>query len=191
MFRSRILLAAAAAAIALGAAGVAYAGNGEHENAGELAAILAAKTSATQAIATAEQKTSGQAMKIGLEKEKGAYVYEIKTVSKDKVTQVFVDPASGQVVRTEDEGLIAKVFEREDKDEFAKLAASPTTLATAIATAEQHAGGKAIEAGFGNEDGTPSFEVEVARDNAVHRVLIDGANGKVLTVTAAEDGEHD
>lgn len=191
MLRSRILPIAVAAVVSLGAAGAAYAGNGEKENTGELAVVLAAKTSIAQAIAKAEQQTGGHAMKIGLEKEKGAYVYEIKTISNGKVTQAFVDPASGQVIRTEDEGLIAKAFEREDKVEFAKLAASPTTLAAAIATAEQRAGGKAIEAGFGNEDGVPSFEVEVAKDNAVHKVMIDSATGKVLTVTAAEDGEHD
>ena len=190
MFRSKILPAAVAAVIAFGAAGAANAASGEKENSGELAAVLGAKTSVTQAIATAEQQTSGRAMKIGLEKEKGAYIYEIKTVSKDKVAQVFIDPASGQVVRTDDEGLIATVFDRDDQDEFAKLATSATTLSAAVATAEQHIGGKAIEASFGNEDGTLSFEIEVAKDNAVHKVMIDSASGKVLKVTAAEEGEH-
>lgn len=190
MFRSRFLPVTMAAVFALGASGAAFAAAGEKENGQEIAAVLAAKTSVAQAIGAAEQQTGGRAMKIDVEKENGTYLYEIKTVSKDRVVQVFVDPASGQVVRTEDEGLIAKVFDREDQEEFAKLAASSTTLAAAVATAEQHTGGKAIEASFDNEDGTMLFEVEVAKDNAVHKVMIDTANGNVLKVATGEDGER-
>lgn len=191
MFRSRFLATTMAAVIGLGMAGTALAAAGENENGLEIAAVLGAKTSVAQAIAAAEQHTGGRAMKIDIHKEKGAYLYEVKTVSKDNVAEVFVDPASGQVVRTEDEGLIAKALDREDQDELSKLAASSTTLAAAIATAEQHTGGKAIEASFDNEDGAVLFEVEVAKDNAVHKVMIDSANGKVLKVATAEEGEHD
>jgi uncharacterized membrane protein YkoI len=94
-------------------------------------------------------------------------------------------------VRTNDEGLISKVLDRDDRDEFARLADSSTTLVAAIATAEQHAGGKAIEASFEDEDGALLFEVEVSKDNAVHKVMIDSASGKVLKVAAVDDGEHD
>ncbi|MEQ8399270.1 MAG: PepSY domain-containing protein [Gammaproteobacteria bacterium] len=191
MFRSKILPATMAAVIVLGASGAAFAATGENEDSQEIAAVLGAKTSIAQAIAAAERQTGGRAVKIDFEKEKGAYLYEVKTVSKDKVAEVFVDPASGQVVRTDDEGLISKIFDREDQDEFSKPAASSTTLAAAIATAEQHTGGKAIEASFDNEDGAMLFEVEVTRDNAMHKVVIDSANGKVLKVATAEDGEHD
>ena len=129
-------------------------------------------------------------MKVDVEHEKGTYLYEIKTVSKDKVSEVFVDPASGKITRTADEGLIAKVFDKEDQAEFAKLAASPVTLSTAVATAEKEIGGKAIEAAFENEDGKMLFEVEVAKDKAVHKVMIDAVSGKVVKVSAAEAGEH-
>ncbi len=190
MFRSKTIPATIAAMFILGASGAAFAAAGENENGQEIAAVLGAKTSAAQAIAAAEKQTGGRAMKIDIEKEKGAYLYGIKTVSKDKVAEVFVDPASGQVVRTGDEGLIAKIFDREDQNEFTKLTASPTTLTTAIATAEQHTGGKAIEASFDNEEGAMLFEVEVVKDNAMHKVMIDSANGKVLKVATAEDGEH-
>ncbi len=191
MFRSKFVPATMAAVIALGASGAAFAASGENESGQEIAAVLGAKTSVTQAIAAAEKQTGGRAMKIDVQKEEGAYLYEVKTVSKDKVAEVFVDPASGQVVRTDDEGLIAKLFDREDQGEFSKLAASSTTLGAAIATAEQHTGGKAIEASFDNEDGAMLFEVEVAKDNAIHKVMIDSANGSVLKVTTAEHGEHD
>ncbi len=191
MFHSKFIPATMAAVVALGATQAAFAKSEEHENGQEIAAVLGAKTSVAQAIAAAEQKTGGRAMKIDVEKEKGAYLYEVKTVAKDKISEVFVDLVSGQVTRTDDEGLIARIFDREDRDELAKLAALPTTLAAAIATAEQHTGGKAIEARFDDENGALLFKVEVAKDNTTQRVKIDGVTGKVVKVSAAEDGEHE
>lgn len=191
MFHFKVIPAALAAAMVFGATGAAYAESGGHENGKEIAAVLGAKTSAAQAIAAAEQKTGGRAMKIDVEKEKGAYLYEVKTVSKDKISEVFVDLTSGQVTRTDDEGLIARTFDREDRDELAKLAASPTTLAAAITAAEQHTGGKAIEARFDDENGALLFKIEIAKDNTTQRVKIDSATGKVTKVSAAEDGEHE
>ncbi len=191
MFRSKILPATMAAAIAVGATGMAFASSGENEHSREIAAVLGAKTSIAQAIAAAERQSGGLAMEVDVEKENGAFVYEVKTVSKDKIAEVLVDPASGKVLRTGDEGLIAGILDREDQDEIAKLAASSTTLAAAIATAERQTGGKAIEASFDGEDGATLFKVEVAKDNAVHKVRIDGATGKVSKVTVAEHEDDD
>lgn len=190
MFRTKLVPATMAAVIALGTAGAAFASSGEKENANEISAVLNAKSSISQAVAAAEKQTGGRAMKVDVEHEKGTYLYSIKTVSKDKVSDVFVDPASGKITRTDDEGLIAKVFDKEDQAEFAKLAASPVTLSTAVATAEKETGGKAIEAAFESEDGKMLFEVEVAKDKAVQKVTIDAASGTVVKVSAAEAGEH-
>lgn len=193
MRNSRLIPTAIAAILALGAAGTAFAESGEHENGEkkEMTAVVGAKTSVAQAIAAAEQKTGGRALKVDIEKEKGAYVYEVKTISKDKVSEVFVDLTSGAVTRTHDEGLIARMFDRQDQDELASLSASSTTLATAVATAEQHVGGKAIEAGFDDENGAMIFKIKVAKDNAVHRVVVDSTTGKVMQVAAGQDGEHE
>ena len=191
MIRSKILPAAMAAVFALGATGSALASSEEHEGGREVAAALAAKTSVAEAIAAAEQHSGGRAMKIDMDKDNGAYVYEIKTVSKDKITEVLVDPTSGKVMRTDDEGLIARIFDSEDEDELARLAATSTTLAAAIATAEQHTGGKAIEARVDDDDDTMLFKVKVAKDNAVHKVMVDGATGKVVRVKSTGDDEDD
>lgn len=191
MLRTKLIPATTAAVIALGAAGVAYADSGENGNSKEISAVLEAKTSISQAIAAAESETGGRAMKVNVERKEGAYVYEVKTVTKDKVSEVTVDPASGKVTGTEGESLIAKVFDGEDQDEFAKLAASPVTLTTAVATAEHETGGKAIEARFENDDGKLRFEVETAKDKAVHKVRIDAASGKIVNVSTAEGGEND
>jgi uncharacterized membrane protein YkoI len=191
MSSRKIVPAALAALIALGATGAAVAETGEKEGGGEIAAVLGAKTSIVQAIAAAEQQAGGRAMKAGVTEDNGKYVYEIKTATKDKLSEVFVDPATGKVVRADDEGAIERLFEREDQNELAKLAASPTTLASAVSTAEQNLGGTAVEAGIDQEDGATIFEVEVAKDNAVHKVMVDPTTGKVVAVKAAEDNEHD
>lgn len=189
MFRTTLLAATTAGMVILTASGAAFAHSGEHENGGEVSAVLAAKTSVSQAIATAEQQTGGRAMSIDVGHKKDAYVYRIKTVTKDKVAELTVDPASGKITQTEDEGLIDRVFDREDKSEFQALGASPTTLGAAVATAEKELGGKAIEARFENEDGKLRYEVEVAKDKAMHKVVVDSASGKVLKVKTAEEGE--
>jgi uncharacterized membrane protein YkoI len=87
---------------------------------------------------------------------------------------------------------LASESERNDAVEFAKLPAGHVTLAAAIATAEQQTGGQAIDASFGNENGTMLVEVEVANGNAVHTVKLDAASGKVIKVAAAdEDARHE
>jgi uncharacterized membrane protein YkoI len=88
---------------------------------------------------------------------------------------------------------IAHAGDKPDAAEMAKLAAAKTSLSQAIAIAEKETGGKAIDAGFDNEDGTLSLEIEVLKDNAVSKVIVDADSGKVLKVAVAdsEDEEND
>ena len=83
--------------------------------------------------------------------------------------------------------------ENEGAQERAALVNAKTSLAQAIATAEQQSGGKAIDAGLENEKGTMTFAVEVAKDNTVQKVLVDLQTGKVLKIVAADndDGENE
>ncbi|MEQ8693967.1 MAG: PepSY domain-containing protein [Gammaproteobacteria bacterium] len=192
MLRSKIIPATMAAAIALGATGAAFAATGGNDNTQEIAAALSAKTSSTQAIAAAEQQTGGRALKIGLEKEKGTYFYEVTTGVEGKAeTVVSVDLASGAIVGIDDNDRTMKFSDSEDRSKLTQLASSSMTLASAIAVAEQHVGGKAVEATFEDEDGTAQFEIQVSKGNTLHKVMIDRTNGTVLKVSAAEAGEHD
>jgi uncharacterized membrane protein YkoI len=86
--------------------------------------------------------------------------------------------------------VLASESERNDAAELAKLPAGHVTLAGAIATAERQTGGQAIDASFGNENGTMLVEVEVAKGNAVHTVKLDAASGKVVKVTTADEDER-
>src|SRR5207302_7496925 len=56
---------------------------------------------------------------------------------------------------------IAQAGDKPDAAEMAKLMAAKTSLSQAIAIAEKETGGKAIDAGFDNEDGTMSLKIEV------------------------------
>ena len=180
-----------AAVIAVGSMGAAFAGEIENENSQEITAALSSKTSITQAITSAEQQTGGRAIKVGLEDHDGGYIYKVKVITKDDNTsEVSVDPVSGKMLSTETEGLISRVFDRDERADAAKLKDAQTTLAAAIATAEQQGGGRAIEAGYENENGRVQFQVAVAKDHTVQDVKIDTATGKVVKVEAAGDGEH-
>lgn len=106
MLRSKLLPAAMAAALALGStAGIAFAANnnhgrsGEPEEAQEAAAVINAKTSLAQAIASAEQQTGGKAIETGLENQDGVMLFEIEIAKGNTVQTVLVDSRTGKVVK--------------------------------------------------------------------------------------------
>lgn len=191
MGRSAFVIPALAAMLGFGSVGTALAASDEHENGKEIEAVLGAKTTLGQAVTVAEQRTTGRALSANAEKEKSGYVYEVKTLAKDKIAIVIVDPATGTIVRSGKEGLIDRIFDQAEGRELQKFASSPITLPEAIGTAEQQTGGKAIEARYENEDGNPVLKVEVAKDSHVQKVKIDGTTGKAIEVSANENDEHD
>ncbi len=74
-------------------------------------------------------------------------------------------------------------------NEAAIMANAKITMAQAIAPAEQQVGGRAVGTGIEDQDGTVYFEVQVVKDGARQKVLVDPQSGKILkTVTA--DNEH-
>jgi uncharacterized membrane protein YkoI len=106
MLRSKFIPAAMIAVMAVAGSGAAFAASGSkrhHEEAKneqvEIDAILKAKTSLAQAIATAEQQTGGKAIETGLENEDGVMAYEIEVANGTTVQKVLVDLDSGQVTK--------------------------------------------------------------------------------------------
>ena len=68
-----------------------------------------------------------------------------------------------------------------DGNREAALASSlKVSLTQAIATAEQHTGGKAFDAGVDGEGGKSRIVVETTGPKGVQTVLIDGASGQVV-----------
>lgn len=194
MLHSRILPAATAAVFVLCTSSLAFADTHEHgldRLNREITAVLDAKVSPVQAIAAAEKDTGGRAMKVDVERHDGKYLYQIRTDSNGKVAKVFIDPANGKVVRTDNRGMLDNLLNWDDDSDSAKLAKSPTTLPAAIATAEQAVGGTAIEARYWHDRHASRIDVRVAKNRIVYRVAIDPATGKVISGEAASRDEHD
>ena|SRR5437879_3837403 len=84
----------------------------------------------------------------------------------------------------------------DDRAAVARLRASPTTLSQAIQAAERQTGGKAMAAKIveknGQSTGAPAvFVVEIARNDAIDKVTVDGATGEVVKVAPDDqNGEH-
>lgn len=89
--------------------------------------------------------------------------------------------------------VIAHAGEAEGSD-AAALANAKITLGQAIAAAEQRVGGKAIDAGVENQNGTVSIAVDVAGKQGVKTVLFDPATGQITATRPAnnaDNGERD
>ena len=189
-----ILAVTIAGVLSLGALAGAYAasssGKSGDEDAAEIAAVMTAKNSLSDAVRQAEAETKGMAFKAGMESEDGKSVYEISTVAGDAVTEISIDPASGKVLESDKEGLLSELMR--DDEELASLAHVKTNLLQAIAAAEQSAGGKAIEAELDDDSKTPAYKVEVApADGKLVVVTIDGVSGEILATGPAGDHEDD
>jgi uncharacterized membrane protein YkoI len=117
MLRSKLVPIAIAAAIALdGAASAVYAAKNEHggerRGAHEIATILNAKTSLTQAIAVAEQQSGGKAIDAGVENENGATAFAVEVAKDNTIQKVLVDVQTGNVLK-----VVAADKEEDENDE--------------------------------------------------------------------------
>jgi uncharacterized membrane protein YkoI len=188
-----ILTAALAGLLAAGsiAAGVPAAESGqsgERDDAAEIAAMTAARTSLADAIRLAEAETGGRAFKAGMESDGEKSQYEIATMAGDTLSETTIDAASGKVIGSSREGFFAKLLR--DDDDTARLDMARTGLLDAVTAAEQTAGGKAIEAGMTERATAPVYAVDVfpGTGAGLVRVKIDAVSGKVLG-TGPADGQ--
>jgi uncharacterized membrane protein YkoI len=107
--KRKLFVPAAAAALAVLAAGAGHAANGEND----ALAVTGAKIDLAKAVAAAEQHVGGKASKGEYERHKGQWVYDIEVVKDKKVMDVKVDAGSGKVLSaTED-----KADQDDDHDE--------------------------------------------------------------------------
>jgi uncharacterized membrane protein YkoI len=166
------------AALAMGfAVTAAQAASPAHED----AALSNAKVSLNEAIGIAEQQGSGQAISADYKARKNSVgAYDIKVLSSDgkKLTGYRISPNSGKVTKASDE-MFEKVFTRIKPDQ---LQNAPTTLKTAIKTAESETGGKAVDADTDRSGDTVRYTVKVAKaDGTTEKVKVNGADGKVAS----------
>jgi uncharacterized membrane protein YkoI len=140
-----------------------------------------AKTSLTQAIQAAEKAQGGQARAVDadFEREDGKPQYEIKVMSGDKVMTYYIDAATGQATKSEEQGVLADLF-GVDKVDPVRLTGAQTTLSQAIGIAEQNTNGKAIEAKVDEESSGVRYEVTVLVGDDTRDVEVDGTSGQVV-----------
>lgn len=81
--------------------------------------------------------------------------------------------------------------EQTDAMELAALDAAKISLPEAIAAAEKNGAGKAVDAGFENEDGKAGYEVEVLGANGSQTLFVDAQTGAVTQVAADEQQDDD
>lgn len=129
----------------------------------------AAKISLVQAIEAAEGKAQGRAIEVDFEIENKIAQYEVKVLGPDgKLMAHHVDASSGQVIKSENhpvEGFF-KRFKPSD------VQAAKMSLKQAIATAEQKAGGKAVEAEVEREASVVQYEITVLVGNRTQKVKV-------------------
>ena len=83
-----------------------------------------------------------------------------------------------------------------ERDEAKAYAQATMSLTDAIALAEHQTGAKAVEAKVENEKGKLTFDIEVMKNDAFQKVVIDAQTKQVLKVGADvaghdDDGEQD
>jgi uncharacterized membrane protein YkoI len=172
--KSTALLAALAMGFAVSAAQSA---NATHEE----AALSNAKVSLNQAIGMAEQQGSGQAISAEYEPHKGAAGhYEIKVLSSDgtKLVKYRLSPNTGKVTQADNEPF-EKVFTRIKPNSIQN---APTSLKSAITTAEAQSGGKAVDASVDRDGDQVKYTVKVVKaDGTTEKIKVNGADGKVAS----------
>jgi len=168
-------------------AGAALAEHGGETRREKVAAVEAAKVPLAEAIALAERASGGKVAKIEIDREEGALAYEVKTLGSEGKVRLLLDAATGKVLRND-----RKDASGMERTTATRLASAKTTLGQAVQAAEQKGAGKAIAAGFEDESGHGGavFEVDVARGDAVQRIWVDAASGKVVD-TASGEKKHD
>ncbi len=111
--KTRYTHAAIAAAVLAVTAGAYAATNATGGAENDAMAINNAKVSMTQAVAAAEQHTSGKAVKAEYENTKAGWAWDVEVVNGAKVFDVRVDAANGTVLSSNED----KRDHDDDRDE--------------------------------------------------------------------------
>ncbi len=152
---------------------------GEHASMAELSAFQNVKIPLPQAISTGIQHVgSGKGMDVSFESKGGTPAYRTKVYHNHSVWEGLIDANNGQVIG-QGTTVSESRLDREDKAELAGLNNAKTTLAEAVKTAEQHAGGKAIDAGIEERGGRVAYEIQVVKSGGIHQVSVDPATGRI------------
>lgn len=145
----------------------------------EMADLQHAKITLGGAIAAAVKEGAGEATNAVFKTLHGKSGYTVTVLSDGRMQSFWVDGQSGEAAPMA-QLTTADANERSlDKIEAPSLKGAKTSLAQAVAMAEQHAGGKAIEAGIGKRDKAVGYDIALLRDGKRSSVWVDPVSGKI------------
>lgn len=104
--------------------------------------------------------------------KEGPLVYQVEAITPKGVMEYLVDPADGKIIS-----------KRKDRWNFfhdeTNVSDLQMTLEQAVTKAEQTTGGRAISADLEVEDGLAVYQIRMAVDGSIRKVLVDPHNGKI------------
>lgn len=162
----------------------------DRENPRDLAAVMKAKTSLSQAVESVE-KTGAHPFRAELRWKNDKPVYLVFCMEKGKTIRTSVDPDTGVVLATNQKGFLGRLLGDDESEHAAGIDSAKISLAQAVNLAEQQVGGKAYEAVFENKHGKMHFEIAVAKDKTPHEIIIDAATGQVVKTASGKETERD
>jgi uncharacterized membrane protein YkoI len=184
MITRRVLPASLVAALAL-AVGPAMAATTAAMEKAELTDFQHAKITLAQAIAAAAKESAGEPTNAAFQTKGGKSGYVVTVIAAGKMQSIWVDGQSGKAEPMSKLSTADVNTQSLDKIEAPSVKGAKTTLAEAIAMAEQHAGGRAIEAGLGKHDNMVGYDISLLRNGKRANVWVDPASGKLT-----EGSEH-
>ncbi|TAM94695.1 MAG: hypothetical protein EPN40_11510 [Rhodanobacteraceae bacterium] len=175
-------LSTSAAGMLLAATGVAaLAGNIEAGDRVEMAAVLEAPVTPTEAVKIAESG-GGHAYGYGMEANQHGHWYEVDVLRGDAKLELRIDAATGKV-------LGSSAARGEDAQGSHALAGSRLTFGEAIAQAERAGNGPALEANAAGRGERAHVDVDIIQDRgrriAHYRISMQGG-GLHATLTGSD-----
>jgi uncharacterized membrane protein YkoI len=151
----------------------------EQDNTADIQAFENAKVSLADAITAAEKHTQGKAIDAAFADYNGTPAYQVKTFQHGAVWDGMIDATSGEVIG-QGETTPENKLDREDKAELAAFQTAKQSLIQALKAAEQHTGGKAIDAGLEETEGKVVYEIEVVKNGELQSVEVNPESGQVI-----------
>jgi uncharacterized membrane protein YkoI len=144
------------------------------------AVIAAARLSAADIIAAAEQSQAGASvLDVSLEPKDGRPLFVVRTYADGKIRDGLIDGTSGEIIDHGTE-VDESVLDAEDKAELAALKSARITLRQAIASAENARGGRALNAGLEQVRGRAVWQILMKDPAQPQLIQIDPVTGKFL-----------
>ncbi len=145
--------------------------------------VTGAEVSLVQAIdAAVAAVPAGVVIEAELEVEAATPIYEVRMLADDTLTKIHVDPATGEVLRSEVDDDADDVAEAVAAAGVLQTAALDAAAVIAIAPDQRPRGGA-----FGVEVKDGQLEVEVVDDEGLFEIRINPADGSVSEVDASDD----